>query len=396
MSPALKTGRYEILETLGCGTTSRVDKAHDTIIGRTVALKSFLQGFGRNSEQQFLHEAQTIGRLSHPSIAQLYDVGNDGSGTPFLVMEFISGENLEQLLAEQPIPFTSAAVWAADLASALSYAHRAGVIHGDVKPSNIRIAEDGKVKLVDFGVARFASQVSGSDRVLGTPAYLSPEQIEGRKQDGRSDLFSLGIVLYEMITGVRPFPGNSLGEVCAQILTTNPTPPSKRNPTIPAAFDRILARCLAKTPGERYQSGNDLARALYLVARCGSRLSPQPKRAYWFMRPAHPRDLLAIASAVLLLASVVTVSGSLRDWLQNRLTPAVAAAPAKNEDLTFTRPSGIRAPAAESAAPASSAPREQKPSTYRRRAPRHTQQPPADSSSIASPSAPSASPSPLP
>lgn len=189
MSPALQTGRYEILENLGYGATCRVDKARDTVIGRTVALKSFLQGFGRNSEQQFLQEAQTIGRLSHGSIAQLYDVNTDAAGGAFLVMEFVSGKNLEQLLAQSPIPLADAAVWAADIASALSCAHRAGIIHGDVKPSNIRVTEDGKVKLVDFGVARFASQVSGSDRVLGTPAYLSPEQIEGKKQDGRSDLF---------------------------------------------------------------------------------------------------------------------------------------------------------------------------------------------------------------
>src|SRR5271170_4881905 len=125
MSPTLQTGRYEIIETLGCGGTSRVDKARDTVIGRTVALKSFLQGFGKNSEQQFLREAQTIGRLSHSSIAQLYDVGHDGSASPFLVMEFISGQNLEQLLAQSPVEFARAAVWAADLASALSYAHRA-------------------------------------------------------------------------------------------------------------------------------------------------------------------------------------------------------------------------------------------------------------------------------
>jgi serine/threonine protein kinase len=330
MSPIPQTGRYEILENLGCGATCRVDKARDTIIGRTVALKTFLQGFGKNSEQQFLQEAQTVGRLSHTSIAQLYDLGNDGSGTPFLVMEFVSGKNLEHLLAHSPIPFASAAVWTADLASALAHAHRAGIIHGDVTPSNIRVTEDHQVKLVDFGVARFASQVSGSDRVLGTPAYLSPEQIEGRKQDARSDLFSLGIVLYEMITGVRPFAGNSLGEICAQILTANPIPPSKLHPTLPAAFDRILARCLAKDPDNRYQSGNDLARALYLVARCQGKLSAQPNRPYWFMRPAHPRDLLAIASAVLLIASAVTAAGSLGDWLQRRSMPAVAAGPRKS------------------------------------------------------------------
>jgi serine/threonine protein kinase len=337
MNPVRETGRYDILENLGCGAACRVDKARDTVIGRTVALKTLLRGFGKNSEQQFLQEAQIVGRLSHASIAQLYDVGKDGSGTPFLVMEFVSGKNLEHLLAHSAIPFASAAVWTADLASALAHAHGAGIIHGDVKPSNIRVTEDHKVKLVDFGVARFASQISGSDRVLGTPAYLSPEQIEGQKQDGRSDLFSLGIVLYEMITGVRPFAGNSLGEVCAQILTANPLPPSMLHPTLPAAFDRILARCLAKNPDSRYQSGHDLARALYLVTRCGDKLSRQPNRPYWFMRPAHPRDLLAIASAVLLLASAVTAAGSLRDWVRTRSTPAVAAVPRANtEDLALS------------------------------------------------------------
>jgi eukaryotic-like serine/threonine-protein kinase len=356
MSPALQAGRYEILETLGCGATSRVDKARDTVIGRTVALKSFLQGFGKNSEQQFLREAQTIGRLSHSSIAQLYDVSTDAGGAPFLVMEFVSGKNLEQMLAQAPIPFATAAVWAADLASALAYAHRAGIIHGDVKPSNIRITDDDKVKLVDFGVARFASQVSGSDRVLGTPAYLSPEQIEGRKQDGRSDLFSFGIVLYEMITGVRPFSGNSLGEVCAQILTANPVPSSKRNPAVPRAFDRIIARCLAKNPDDRYQSGSDLARALYLVARCGDKLSAQPKRPYWFMRPAHPRDLLAIASAVLLIAGILSAAGSLRDWVRSRSTPAVAAVrPNSSKDSAFTTNTPIRK-APQVSAPAESVP----------------------------------------
>jgi len=336
MSPTLQTGRYEIIETLGGGWTSRVDKARDTLIGRTVALKSFLQGFGKNSEEQFLREAQTIGRLSHSSIAQLYDVSTDSGGTPFLVMEFVSGKNLEELLAQSPIPFSSAAVWGADLASALAYAHRAGIIHGDVKPSNIRVTENEQVKLVDFGVARFASQVSGSDRVLGTPAYLSPEQIEGQKQDGRSDLFSLGVVLYEMITGVRPFAGNSLGEICAQILTDNPVPPSKRNPSIPSAFDRIIARCLAKNPDERYQTGTDLARALYLVARAGDKLSAQPKRPYWFMRPAHPRDLLAIASVVLLLVGAVTAADSLRDWIRTWYTPAIASVvPNSSKDPGF-------------------------------------------------------------
>ena len=304
MSPALQTGRYEILENLGCGATGRVDKAFDTVIGRTVAVKTFLQGFGKNTDRQFLQEAQTVGRLSHPAIAQLYDVGHDASGTPFLVMEFISGQTLEQLLAHSTIPFARAAAWAGDVASALAFAHRKGVIHGDVKPGNIRVTDNGAVKLVDFGVARFSSQVSRSDRVLGTPAYLSPEQIQGQQQDARSDLFSLGIVLYEMITGVRPFGGNSLGEVCAQILTDDPVAPSQRNPELPTAFDRIIARCLAKNPDHRYKTGNDLARALYLVARTGRQTDARRRSLSWFQRPLRPRDFWAMASAVLLGASI--------------------------------------------------------------------------------------------
>jgi serine/threonine-protein kinase len=393
MSPTLQTGRYEIIETLGCGGTSRVDKARDTVIGRTVALKSFLQGFGKDGEQQFLREAQTIGRISHGSIAQLYDVCTDSGGAPFLVMEFVSGRNLEQMLAHSSIPFSSAAVWAADIASALACAHRAGIIHGDVKPSNIRVTENEQVKLVDFGVARFASQVSGSDRVLGTPAYLSPEQIEGRKQDGRSDLFSLGVVLYEMITGVRPFAGDSLGDVCAQILTDKPIPPTKINPSLPAAFDRIIARCLAKNPDERYQSGNDLARALYLVARAGAKLSAEPKRAYWFMRPAHARDLLAIASAILLLVSAVIGAGSLRDWIWAKFTPSVAAMPAKSpQDLTFAMRTQ------KSAAPQASAPAEKVPakSVAKPTAHKHIAATPAPETSEGSPLTSVSDRSPLP
>ena len=392
MSPKVQTGRYEIIETLGCGATSRVDEARDTIIGRTVAVKSFLQGFGRNSEQQFLCEAQTIGQLSHSSIAQLYDIGTDTGGAPFLVMEFVSGQNLEQLLARSPIPFSTAAIWAADLASALFHAHRAGIIHGDVKPSNIRVTEDDKVKLVDFGVARFASQVTGSDRVLGTPAYLSPEQIEGKKQDGRSDLFSLGVVLYEMITGIRPFDGNSLGDVCAQILTSNPIPPSKLNPAVPAAIDRIVARCLAKNPEERYQSGNDLARALYLVARCGNKLTATPKQSYWFMRPAHPRDLLAITSAILLLAGALVAGGSLRDWFHAQAMPSIAAVQPKSR--------GDLAPPAETktlANPEAAVPVKGKApkSKQKAQAQRRSSATPAQQTGEASASAPSTGPTPF-
>ena len=150
-----------------------------------------------------------------------------------------------------------------DMASALARAHQCKVIHGDVKPANILITKEGQVKLGDFGIARFATQVSGSGSVLGTPAYLSPEQILGGKQDTRSDLFSLGIILYQMTTGVRPFDGTSVGAVCAQIVSSTPPPPSHHNPSLPPAFDHIVMRCLAKEPAQRYADAESLGASLY-------------------------------------------------------------------------------------------------------------------------------------
>ncbi len=214
----LQKGRYESLEPLGSGATSLVEKARDNVIGRVVALKTFVNGFGEGQEQQFLREAQIIGQLSNPSIVQLYDVGIDERGTPFLVMEYIAGKTLEHHLDPSVLTPQRSCAWAADLACALAVAHRAGILHGDVKPGNILVTPENKVKLGDFGIARYASQVSGSGRLMGTPAYLAPEQIQGQPQDSRSDQFALGIVLYQMLTGVRPFDGSSLGAVCAQIL----------------------------------------------------------------------------------------------------------------------------------------------------------------------------------
>ena len=208
--------RYEIIGALGIGATSRVDKARDSTIGRTVAIKTFLHGFGSGDiQKQFLREAQIVGRLTHPYIVGLYDIGTNEDGVPYLVMEYVEGKTLEKTLDNGPLPLERAAVWGADLASALYRAHQCKIIHGDVKPANILITNEGQVKLGDFGIARFATQVSGSGSVLGTPAYLSPEQILGGRQDTRSDLFSLGIILYQMTTGVRPFDGTSVGAVCA-------------------------------------------------------------------------------------------------------------------------------------------------------------------------------------
>jgi hypothetical protein len=268
----MSKNRYEVIGNLGCGATSRVDKARDTVLGRNVALKTLVHSFGAPTEQkQFLREAQIVSQLSHPAIVNLYDVGIEDGNVAYLVMEYVPGKTLQQVLAEStgPMPIPRACAWISDLAGALHRAHRSGVIHGDIKPANILVTEDGKVKLSDFGIARFATQVSGSGRMMGTPAYLSPEQILGEPQNTRSDMFSLGIVLYQMVTGAAPFDGSSVSAVCAQILQAEPVPPSQRNPAVSPELDRVILRCLAKSSADRYPSAEAFATSLDAAVRQG-------------------------------------------------------------------------------------------------------------------------------
>jgi hypothetical protein len=315
----LQKGRYEALESIGSGTTSRVERARDNVIGRTVALKTFIHSFGEDLEEQFLREAQLVGQLSHPAIVQLYDVGIHEHGTPFLVMEYIAGKTLEEYLESSSLTVQRACAWAADLARALAVAHRTGIIHGDIKPGNIFVTPEEKVKLGDFGIARLATQVSGSERVKGTPAYLAPEQILGASQDQRSDQFSFGIVFYQMLAGARPFDGNSVGAVCSEILYAEPVPPSKRNPAVPREVDRVVARCLAKNPLERFDSFDQLVRSLYPFTR--SRPASLPTgNASWWMQPSKRRDVWMVAAAGVLLAASLELPRALRERF--RVPPA--------------------------------------------------------------------------
>ena len=324
--------RYEVIETLGIGATSRVDKARDTLIGRIVALKTFLQGFGsRDLEQQFLREAQIIGGLSHPNIVALYDVGTNKDGAPYLVMEYVEGKTLESVVDGKPLPLPRVAVWAGDLATALGQAHRATIVHGDVKPANILVTSEQKVKLGDFGLAHFSTQVSGRGDLMGTPAYLSPEQILHNVQDSRSDLFSLGIVLYQMSTGVRPFLGDSVSTVCAQIITSQPPPPSHYNPSLPPAFDHLVMRCLSKNPADRYSTAENLASSVYPFARNSHAAPPQYNSATtqrakfsWWSRPFHSKDMWTVAAGLILLISVVSIVPALRKHSISTLTASAA------------------------------------------------------------------------
>ncbi|HKW33022.1 MAG TPA: serine/threonine-protein kinase [Candidatus Acidoferrum sp.] len=309
----LNKSRYEALECIGTGTTSRVERARDNVIGRTVALKTFIHGFDEDLEGQFLREAQLVGQLSHPSIVQLYDVGINNEGTPFLVMEYVAGATLEEHLKSHLLPLQRACTWAADIARAMALAHRAGIIHGDIKTGNIFVTPEEKVKLGDFGIAQLATQVSGSGRIKGTPAYLAPEQILGASQDQRSDQFSFGIVFYELLTGVRPFNGDTLGAVCSEILYAEPVPPSKLNPAVPPELDRVIARCLAKNPLERFDSFQQLVTFLYPYTRARHRPPTlSAGKSSWWMQPSKHREVWMVAAAAVVLTVFLEVPQALR------------------------------------------------------------------------------------
>jgi len=264
----VQVGRYQIHETLGVGAYSRVVRAHDPLIDRSVAIKLFSPQLARGeARNKFLREARVVGKLSHPCIITVHDIGvEESSQTPYLIMEMVDGQALEKVIAKGSVPFPTACEWAGHVAEALAVAHRRAVIHGDIKPANILITNENRVKLTDFGMARLASHQTDS-AVRGTPAYWCPEQILGRAQDARSDLFSLGVVLHEMLTGVNPFAGDSIPTVCNQILSSTPLPPSHSNPSVPATLDDIVASCLAKEPQLRMNSAEALAERLFPFAR---------------------------------------------------------------------------------------------------------------------------------
>jgi serine/threonine protein kinase len=264
----VQVGRYQIHETLGIGAHSRVVRGHDPLIDRSVAIKLFSPGLARGDGRNvFLREARVVGKLSHPSIITIHDLGiEESTQTPYLVMEMVEGQPLEKIIAKGSVPYPTACDLAAQVATALAVAHRRSVIHGDIKPANILVTTENRVKLTDFGMARLASHQTDS-AVRGTPAYWCPEQILGRAQDARSDLFSLGVVLHEMLTGLNPFAGESIPTVCNQILSSTPLPPSRSNPSVPTTLDDIVASCLAKEPQLRTSSAEGLAEQLYPLAR---------------------------------------------------------------------------------------------------------------------------------
>ena len=264
-----KLGRYEILSELGQGAMGVVYKAVDPLIDRTVAIKTINLNLSREEladfEERFNREAKSAGRLNHPNIVTIYDVGR-AEHVAFMAMEYLEGRELKEILASGEVlqPDRVAEI-IAQVADALAFAHDHGVVHRDIKPANIMVLRNGSVKITDFGIAKMAS---GSRTqigiILGSPKYMSPEQIAGKPVDGRSDIFSLGVVLYELLTGQSAFGGEdcTLTTIMYRVLNEMPASPSDVNPSIPVAFNYIVARALAKAPEHRYQSAREMANDL--------------------------------------------------------------------------------------------------------------------------------------
>jgi eukaryotic-like serine/threonine-protein kinase len=253
--------RYRLERRLGSGATAAVWRARDRDLGRIVALK-VLRGDEVVPElaSRFQREATILGRLSHPNVVPVLATGNH-EGRPYLVMELVEGEPLSQVLRKGPMPIDQAVDLVAAVASGLAAAHQAGVVHRDIKPANIVRGDGGVPRLVDFGIARAddLTQITSPDVVVGTAAYLSPEQARGELPGPASDIYSLGCVLYEALTGTAPFTGGSAVALAYRHVHELPQPPSARRPDLPAALDDVVCRCLEKDPARRHASADELA-----------------------------------------------------------------------------------------------------------------------------------------
>ncbi len=272
--PPAEAGRYERQVCLGRGACGVVYLARDRVIGRTVALKviefgtSFSDEVRAEMAARSEREARAAGALNHPNIVTIHDAGTWEGGTSFfIVMEYVEGQTLSSLLDKGPLAPRETVRIGTEIADALEYAHHLGVVHRDVKPANILIRKDGAAKIADFGVARLdSSELTHTGQWVGSPAYMSPEQAQGLPADARSDIFALGVVLYEMLTGSRPFSAETLAGLSYQIIHEEPVPPSVCNPQIDAKWDEVILKAMAKKPQDRYASAADLASDLDALA----------------------------------------------------------------------------------------------------------------------------------
>ena len=263
-----KLGRYEVLGELGQGAMGVVYKAKDPLIDRVVAIKTINLSLAMDEKEEyegrFYQEAKAAGRLNHPNIVTIYDVGKSGD-IAYIAMEFLEGRELRDIMNDDSLlPVEQVLNITAQVALGLAYAHEHDIVHRDVKPSNIMVIRDGHAKITDFGIARMASASvrTQTGMVLGSPKYMSPEQVMGKNIDQRSDIFSLGVMLYEMLTGQAPFNGENVNAIMYQTLNAIPAPPNMLNPIVPEMVNFIVAKALAKGLEDRYQNAKDFAEDL--------------------------------------------------------------------------------------------------------------------------------------
>ncbi len=331
LSPGARLGPYEILAAVGAGGMGEVYKARDTRLERSVAIKILPVHVSTDPERRarFEREAKTIAGLNHPHICTLHDVG-DHEGSTFLVMEHLTGETLSARLQRGPLPLEQAMSVATEIADALSAAHRQGVIHRDLKPGNVMLTKAG-AKLLDFGLAKLkghgeqpaathlasaptqSTPLTAEGMIVGTLHYMAPEQLEGKPADARTDIWALGTVLYEMVTGQRPFEGTSAASLIGNIMNAEPPRLATLQPLTPSALERVIHRCVAKDPEDRWQTARDLGSELRWIAAGGS----QPGVAA--VRSRTSTRLLWAAVAVLSLALVASLAGT---FVHRRETPA--------------------------------------------------------------------------
>lgn len=331
--PIVKIGRYEILDEVGQGAMGTVYRARDPLIERTVAIKTVpiaqLRQEGADAESRFLREAQSAGRLSHPNIVTIYDVG-ETDGLAYIAMEYLSGATLRDIMDKGPIPLELALDTATQMAEALAFAHEHGVIHRDIKPANVVITgQQGRVKLTDFGIAHLLnSDHTQTGQMLGSPRYMSPEQAMGREIDGHSDIFSLGAVLHEMLTGQYAFDGDSLPAIVYRVIHETSVPAASLRPELPAALAGLLARMLDKNPQAR-PDARDVVNALHTLALAPdvpqAPASPPSSRTSR-LRPMPALGVL-VATALLIAGGIIVMDHFIAPSEQAVLTPRPPLAP---------------------------------------------------------------------
>lgn len=274
--PRVLSGRYRIDEPIGRGGMASVYRGYDLTLGRAVAIKILDRELANDNafRTRFRLEAQAASRMAHPTIVRVFDAGEDSDtapdGTvrpvPFIIMELVKGSLLKDIIAAGPVPVTDTVRYVDGILEALEYSHRAGVVHRDIKPGNVMVTDAGQVKVMDFGIARAVSDssstVAETTQILGTAAYFSPEQAKGEPVDARADLYSAGVVLYELLAGRQPFRGESPVAVAYQHVSEAPLPPSEVNDTVPRSLDAVALRALAKDPFQRYQDAASFREAL--------------------------------------------------------------------------------------------------------------------------------------